>query len=180
MEGSQSNRSAFEEYTWMENLEDFDRQVEEELWEEDFIRKCIEQLLDEEEERETMSAAEILRQKKCQLQNFQKLKIGSAVQSEQCQAPNVNGFHNEATNGLSNGIDILVSIWLVNACFKIRKSIFDAQIYRFKATRTQSLKPKAWRGFLNFSISKLLQLGSKERLFICVQHSIMAGWLSPN
>ena len=111
MEGSQSKRNVFEEYTWMENMEAFDREVEEKLWEEDFIRSCIEQLLEEEEERETLTAAEIFQQK--QLQNFQNLQISNSVPSEQRQGPKVNGFHShsETTNGYSNGIDILVSAW---------------------------------------------------------------------
>lgn len=122
MEGRQRNRNAFEEYTWMENMEDFDREVEEKLWEEDFIRSCIEQLLDEEEERETMSAADIIRQKQS-FENIQNLQISSSVPLEKGKAPKVNGYHSETTNGI-NGIDILVSMWSGNACVIIRKSIF--------------------------------------------------------
>ncbi|XP_063349186.1 polyadenylate-binding protein-interacting protein 2-like [Pelmatolapia mariae] len=40
----------FAEYMWMENEEEFNRQVEEELWEEEFIERCFQEMLDEEEE----------------------------------------------------------------------------------------------------------------------------------
>ncbi|KAL8602878.1 hypothetical protein ACOMHN_026838 [Nucella lapillus] len=40
----------FSEYVWMgEELEEFDRQVEEELWEQAFIEACFEDMLAEEE-----------------------------------------------------------------------------------------------------------------------------------
>ncbi|KAK7474305.1 hypothetical protein BaRGS_00034440 [Batillaria attramentaria] len=40
----------FSEYMWMaEELEEFDRQVEEELWEQAFIEACFEDMLAEEE-----------------------------------------------------------------------------------------------------------------------------------
>ncbi|KAJ3587417.1 hypothetical protein NHX12_011014 [Muraenolepis orangiensis] len=42
----------FAEYMWMENEEEFNRQVEEELWEEEFIERCFQEMLEEEEERE--------------------------------------------------------------------------------------------------------------------------------
>ena len=48
----------FADYVWMGEMEKFDRemeaQMEEEFEEEEFIRSCIDQLLDEEEERETI------------------------------------------------------------------------------------------------------------------------------
>lgn len=40
----------FAEYMWMENEEEFDRQVEEELWEQDFIESCFNLMLEEEEQ----------------------------------------------------------------------------------------------------------------------------------
>ncbi|KAM3613232.1 uncharacterized protein V6R79_022809 [Siganus canaliculatus] len=40
----------FAEYLWMENEEEFNRQVVEELWEEEFIECCIQELLEEEEQ----------------------------------------------------------------------------------------------------------------------------------
>ncbi|TKS65459.1 Polyadenylate-binding protein-interacting protein 2B [Collichthys lucidus] len=45
-----SEENPFEEYMWMENEEEFNRQVEEELWEEEFIERCIQELLEEEEQ----------------------------------------------------------------------------------------------------------------------------------
>ncbi|XP_076021888.1 polyadenylate-binding protein-interacting protein 2-like isoform X2 [Genypterus blacodes] len=42
----------FAEYMWMENEEEFNRQVEEELWEEEFIEHCFQEMLEEEEERD--------------------------------------------------------------------------------------------------------------------------------
>ncbi|XP_056143473.1 polyadenylate-binding protein-interacting protein 2-like [Lampris incognitus] len=40
----------FAEYMWMENEEEFNRQVEEELWEEEFIERCFQEMLEEEEQ----------------------------------------------------------------------------------------------------------------------------------
>ncbi|XP_044061921.1 polyadenylate-binding protein-interacting protein 2-like [Siniperca chuatsi] len=45
-----SEEDPFAEYMWMENEEEFNRQVEEELWEEEFIERCIQELLEEEEQ----------------------------------------------------------------------------------------------------------------------------------
>ncbi|NP_001290608.1 polyadenylate-binding protein-interacting protein 2 [Esox lucius] len=39
----------FAEYMWMENEEEFNRQFEEELWEEEFIEQCFQEMLEEEE-----------------------------------------------------------------------------------------------------------------------------------
>ncbi|XP_054882190.1 polyadenylate-binding protein-interacting protein 2-like [Poeciliopsis prolifica] len=45
-----SEEDPFAEYMWMENEEEFNRQVEEELWEEEFMERCFQQMLDEEEQ----------------------------------------------------------------------------------------------------------------------------------
>ncbi|XP_042274336.1 polyadenylate-binding protein-interacting protein 2-like [Thunnus albacares] len=45
-----ADENPFAEYMWMENEEEFNRQVEEELWEEEFIERCFQEMLDEEEE----------------------------------------------------------------------------------------------------------------------------------
>ncbi|XP_051276233.1 polyadenylate-binding protein-interacting protein 2 [Dicentrarchus labrax] len=45
-----SEENPFAEYMWMENEEEFNRQVEEELWEEEFIERCVQELLEEEEQ----------------------------------------------------------------------------------------------------------------------------------
>ncbi|XP_048744190.1 polyadenylate-binding protein-interacting protein 2-like isoform X2 [Ostrea edulis] len=44
----------FSEFEWMadQELEEFDREVEEEFWEGEFIEACFEEMLQEEEERE--------------------------------------------------------------------------------------------------------------------------------
>ncbi|XP_037531600.1 polyadenylate-binding protein-interacting protein 2 [Nematolebias whitei] len=47
-----SEENPFAEYMWMENEEEFNRQVEEELWEEEFIELCFQEMLEEEEQRE--------------------------------------------------------------------------------------------------------------------------------
>ncbi|CAH1259235.1 PAIP2B [Branchiostoma lanceolatum] len=41
----------FEEFLWMENEEDYDRQVLQELWEEDFLEQCFQEMMHEEEAR---------------------------------------------------------------------------------------------------------------------------------
>ncbi|NXO84409.1 PAI2B protein, partial [Sitta europaea] len=40
----------FAEYMWMENEEDFNRQVEEELQEQEFLDRCFQEMLEEEEQ----------------------------------------------------------------------------------------------------------------------------------
>ncbi|XP_072251214.1 polyadenylate-binding protein-interacting protein 2-like [Leuresthes tenuis] len=45
-----SEEDPFAEYMWMENEEEFNRQVEEELWEEEFIERCFQEMLEEEEQ----------------------------------------------------------------------------------------------------------------------------------
>ena len=62
MDRANRNDKVFAEFEWMEKMDEFDKQIEAELWEEELIRCCIEQLLDEEEERETLTAAEIIQQ----------------------------------------------------------------------------------------------------------------------
>ncbi|XP_077388085.1 polyadenylate-binding protein-interacting protein 2-like [Festucalex cinctus] len=56
----------FAEYMWMEHEEEFDRQVEEELWEEDFMERCFQEMLDEEEESEWFVPARDLPDARCQ------------------------------------------------------------------------------------------------------------------
>ncbi|XP_061832839.2 polyadenylate-binding protein-interacting protein 2B-like isoform X1 [Nerophis lumbriciformis] len=46
---SSLQENPFAEYMWMEHEEEFNRQVEEELWEEDFMERCFQEMLDEEE-----------------------------------------------------------------------------------------------------------------------------------
>lgn len=51
---NEKSNNPFAEYMWMGEMEKFDEQLQEELLEEEFIKSCIEQLLEEEEERETV------------------------------------------------------------------------------------------------------------------------------
>ncbi|NXI12285.1 PAI2B protein, partial [Irena cyanogastra] len=58
----------FAEFLWMENEEDFDRQVEEELQEQEFLDRCFQEMLEEEEERDWFIPARDLPQGMAQLQ----------------------------------------------------------------------------------------------------------------
>lgn len=97
---NRSKPDPFAEYMWMENLEAFDREVEEQLLEEEFIRACIEQLLEEEDERETLTAAEIIAQ-----QQLQNLQDNDSVQRGTPQSSFRSGFQGNSTysNGYTNG-----------------------------------------------------------------------------
>ena len=81
-------------------MEDFDREVEEQFLEEEFIRACIEQLLEEEDERETLTAAEIIAQ-----QQLQNLQSKDSAQQATTQGSFRNGFQGNSlyTNGYTNG-----------------------------------------------------------------------------
>ncbi|XP_069488377.1 polyadenylate-binding protein-interacting protein 2B [Ambystoma mexicanum] len=46
----ENEANPFAEYMWMENEEDFNRQVEEELQEQDFLDRCFQEMLDEEDQ----------------------------------------------------------------------------------------------------------------------------------
>lgn len=100
MEENKAKQDPFAEYMWMENMDDFDRQVEEQLLEEEFIRTCIEQLLEEEDERETLTAAEIMAQ-----QQLQNLQVKNAGQQGTSQGLFRNGFQSNRaySNGYTNG-----------------------------------------------------------------------------
>ncbi|XP_066488276.1 polyadenylate-binding protein-interacting protein 2B [Tiliqua scincoides] len=47
--GHGEKENPFAEYMWMENEEDFNRQVEEELQEQDFLDRCFQEMLDDED-----------------------------------------------------------------------------------------------------------------------------------
>ena len=100
MEENKNRQDPFADYMWMENMDDFDRQVEEQLLEEEFIRACIEQLLEEEDERETLTAAEIIAQ-----QQLQNLQGKDSVQQGTTQGSFRNGFQGKTaySNGYKNG-----------------------------------------------------------------------------
>ncbi|XP_029450237.1 polyadenylate-binding protein-interacting protein 2B isoform X2 [Rhinatrema bivittatum] len=46
----ENEANPFAEYMWMENEEDFNRQVEEELQEQEFLDRCFQEMLDEEDQ----------------------------------------------------------------------------------------------------------------------------------
>ncbi|XP_030683150.1 polyadenylate-binding protein-interacting protein 2B isoform X1 [Nomascus leucogenys] len=50
LSGHDEKENPFAEYMWMENEEDFNRQVEEELQEQDFLDRCFQEMLDEEDQ----------------------------------------------------------------------------------------------------------------------------------
>ena len=93
-----NQQDPFADYMWMENMDEYDRQVEEEIFEEEeFIRACIEQLLKEEEdERETLTAPEIIAQ-----QQLQNLEGTDSAQNGTHQSSYRNGF--QASSPHSNG-----------------------------------------------------------------------------
>ena len=97
-----NQQDPFADYMWMENMDEYDRQVEEEIVEEEeFIRACIEQLLKEEEdERETLTAPEIIAQ-----QQLQNLEGTDSAQNGTHQSSYRNGFQASSphSNGYTNG-----------------------------------------------------------------------------
>lgn len=95
-----NQQDPFADYMWMENMDEYDRQVEEEIFEEEeFIRACIEQLL-KEDERETLTAPEIIAQ-----QQLQNLEGTDSVQNGTHQSSHRNGYQASSshTNGYTNG-----------------------------------------------------------------------------
>lgn len=103
MEEGKNKQDPFADYMWMENLDDFDRQVEEQLVEEEFIRACIEQLLEEEDERETLTAAEIIAQQQLQsLQGKDSVQQGTNQSSFRSSFQGNTAYSNGYTNGYGN------------------------------------------------------------------------------
>lgn len=49
-EGEVGNNNPFADYMWMENEEDYNRQVEEELLEQEFLERCFQEMLEEEDQ----------------------------------------------------------------------------------------------------------------------------------
>uniref|UniRef100_A0A3Q3KBN2 Uncharacterized protein n=1 Tax=Monopterus albus TaxID=43700 RepID=A0A3Q3KBN2_MONAL len=47
--GESSDSNPFAEYMWMENEEEYNRQVEEELLEQEFLERCFQEMLEEED-----------------------------------------------------------------------------------------------------------------------------------
>ncbi|XP_026208884.1 polyadenylate-binding protein-interacting protein 2B [Anabas testudineus] len=48
--GESSDANPFAEYMWMENEEEYNRQVEEELLEQEFLERCFQEMLEEEDQ----------------------------------------------------------------------------------------------------------------------------------
>ncbi|NXS38902.1 PAIP2 protein, partial [Pomatostomus ruficeps] len=68
---------------WMENEEEFNRQAKEELWEEEFIERCFQEMLEEEEEHEWFIPARDLPQTMDQIQDqFNDLVISDSSSLE--------------------------------------------------------------------------------------------------
>ena len=109
-----SKQDPFAEYLWMENMDDFDREVNDQLNEEEFIRACIEQLLDEEDERETMTAAEIIAQQQLHsLQSKDSVQQGTSQSSYRSNFQGRNVCSNGYTNGYGNhDYNVVVSLIL--------------------------------------------------------------------
>lgn len=101
MDRTKRSDKVFEDFEWMEKMEEFDKGIEQELLEEEFIRGCIEQLLEEEEERETMTAAEILQQKK-EDEQLEGRKTDGKTQQERDVV-----FSSSCRNGLSLSVSRL-------------------------------------------------------------------------
>ncbi|CAM2118349.1 unnamed protein product [Caretta caretta] len=80
---SHEDDNPFAEYMWMENEEEFNRQIEEELWEEEFIERCFQEMLEEEEEHEWFIPARDLPQTMDQIQDqFNDLVISDSSSLE--------------------------------------------------------------------------------------------------
>nr|AAH59655.1 Zgc:73337 protein [Danio rerio] len=47
---AENDSNPFAEYMWMENEEEYNRQVEDELHEEEFLERCFQEMLDEEDQ----------------------------------------------------------------------------------------------------------------------------------
>lgn len=126
MDKKATTKNPFKEFEWMGDMDNFDRQVEEELLEEDFIRTCIEQLLDEEEERETMTAAQIIAQN--QMQNLH--LNGSTHQPN--QRPVRNGETATYMNGYGSHNDHN-NIVLVSSRIESSNGSFTTQLGHFRS-----------------------------------------------
>ena len=102
MDRAKRDDKVFADFEWMEQMDEFDKQIEAELWEEELIRCCIEQLLDEEEERETLTAAEIMQQQ------MEKTTLGG--RNGEIQRP-VNGdvLSTNYRNGYTSSLSVSIS-----------------------------------------------------------------------
>ncbi|KAL0607904.1 Polyadenylate-binding protein-interacting protein 2 [Plecturocebus cupreus] len=109
---SHEDDNPFAEYMWMENEEEFNRQIEEELWEEEFIERCFQEMLEEEEEHEWFIPARDLPQTMDQIQDqFNDLVIsdGSSLEDLVVKS-NLNPNAKEFVPGVK-GV-----LWCVHLC----------------------------------------------------------------
>ena len=100
----------FADYMWMGEMEAFDHQMEHAMEEEEFIRSCIEQLLEEEEERDTVyfnSDGTMVGVTAPSVQNMNAMNRSvqnmNLNQSNKYQNGHVNGHRNGHINGFVNG-----------------------------------------------------------------------------
>ncbi|KAM6976645.1 polyadenylate-binding protein-interacting protein 2-like [Aplochiton taeniatus] len=97
----------FAEYMWMENEEEFNRQVEEELLEEEFIEQCFQEMLEEEEEYEWFIPSRDLPQTISQLQDqINLLVLGGdmSIYEDVVVNSNLNPNAKEFTPGIKNHV----------------------------------------------------------------------------
>lgn len=160
MEEGKNKQDPFADYMWMENLDDFDRQVEEQLVEEEFIRACIEQLLEEEDERETLTAAEIIAQQQLQsLQGKDSVQQGTNQSSFRSSFQGNTAYSNGYTNGYGNhdysivvssriaSIRILFVISIAHACLGFVVYILDGKKDKNLSSSFVKLVVYLWSNF---------------------------------
>ncbi|KAM4555224.1 polyadenylate-binding protein-interacting protein 2-like [Odontesthes bonariensis] len=101
-----SEEDPFAEYMWMENEEEFNQQVEEELWEEEFIERCFQEMLEEEEQWEWFIPSRDLPAAVSQLQEQISLMVLDADADEPAVAMNssLNPNAKEFTPGIQKHV----------------------------------------------------------------------------
>lgn len=101
------DENPFAEYMWMENEEEFNRQVEEELLEEEFIEQCFQEMLEEEEEYEWFIPSRDLPQTISQMQDqINLLVLGGdmSIYEDVVVNSNLNPNAKEFTPGIKNHV----------------------------------------------------------------------------
>lgn len=82
LNGHEEKENPFAEYMWMENEEDFNRQVEEELQEQDFLDRCFQEMLDEEDQDWFIPARDLPQAVGHLQQQLNGLSVGDSHESE--------------------------------------------------------------------------------------------------
>ncbi|XP_006003751.1 polyadenylate-binding protein-interacting protein 2 isoform X2 [Latimeria chalumnae] len=101
---SNEDDNPFAEYMWMENEEEFNRQIEEELWEEEFIERCFQEMLEEEEEHEWFIPARDLPQTIDQIQDqFNGIVVSDSTTLDDIVKSNLNPNAKEFVPGVKYG-----------------------------------------------------------------------------